>query len=91
MSEADSISPRPRRGMKGSSDGSEPFCAAAGRRTGSRSVSRSQESSAELSRISRCSGVAHCTRISLIAGRAASSGWPSFERSISAATFSSSR
>ena len=31
MSEAESIRPRPRRGMKGSSEGSEPFWVTAGR------------------------------------------------------------
>jgi hypothetical protein len=77
--------------MNGSSEGSAPFWAALGRSAGSRSVSRSQLSSADCWRISRCSGVAHWTRISLTAGSAASSDCPSFARSIRAATLISSR
>ena len=91
MSDADSIRPRPRRGMKGSSEGSDPFWAAAGRLEGSRSASRSHESRADWLRISRCSAVAHWARISFSSGSAVSRVWPSLVRSISAATLISSR
>jgi hypothetical protein len=91
MSDAESISPRPRRGMNGSSEASAPFFEPAGRSAGSRPLSRSQPSSPDSSKISRCSGVAHWARISLTSRSAVSRVCPSRARSISAATLISSR
>ena len=72
MSVADSSRPSPRRGRNGSSDGSLRCATAAARSRSSRSASSRYSSSAEVSKISRCSDVAAWSSRTLTSGSASS-------------------
>ena len=91
MSEADSITPSPRRGMNGSSEGSPAVVSVRGRLAASRPASRSQSSSCAASSISRWAGLALWASSALTSVSAWSRSWPEPVRSISAATLTSSR
>ena len=77
--------------MKGSSDGSVVAAPAVGRSAASRPASRSQSSSGLLSKTSRWAGLAPWPSRAFTSDSACSTSWPAAERSISAATFTSSR
>ena len=91
MSEADSITPSPRRGMNGSSDGSVVAAPEVGISDASRPASRSQSSSGLDSSTSRWGPLAPWLSSALTSDSACSTSWPAADRSISAATLTSSR
>ena len=92
MSVALSTRPSPRLGRNCSSDGSERWATARARSFSSRSASSRYSSSADVSKISRCSAVAACSSRALTSGSAsATDSEPSRVRSISAESLSTSR
>jgi hypothetical protein len=90
MSDALSITPSPRLGRNGSSDGSAREAIAAARARSSRSASSSASSSGLDSRTSRCCALTAPSSRAFTPGSASATDWPA-GRSSSAASLTSSR